>query len=410
MKKLTLFLIIFLFPAIVNADTLYLTSGQKIEGEILNKTSEYIKIDFYGVELTYFLDMIDHVVEKNIQADTSASQKALIKALEYLEYSPEIISEAVEYLSRIYNKIQIESTSNIYVLKENLQNSIHVIHQDIFGDDEKGIYPKHFKLFSLLTDKDIGGFLEDVFTGKTKFSASQRGIALLNSTIECPYISYLGYIMLTAKGLNVKNIGVNGEDFDKHKQLRYSTFFSDFGHVSCMVIIDDQFLIADYTIKKVLGPFKFNDVYAKVNKGLFALNPSIQSGDLFNLYSKIYLLKQSGSLPVIYYNLGTFYEQEWEDFDKAIEYYNKATALDSEFASAYHNLGSIYLKKQDYNKSIEYHNKALLIRPDYAWTYYNLGLSYYLQGDKISAFEQLEKIQKLNKNDIADKLRQIMRQ
>jgi hypothetical protein len=57
-------LALFINPKTVFSETLILKSGQKIEGKILEKTEEYIKIDFQGVTLTYFLDEIENIPAK----------------------------------------------------------------------------------------------------------------------------------------------------------------------------------------------------------------------------------------------------------------------------------------------------------------------------------------------------------
>lgn len=58
---ISLLLLVFLFPVIIFAETIILKSGQKIEGKIIEKTNEYIKIDFQGASLTYFLDEIESI-------------------------------------------------------------------------------------------------------------------------------------------------------------------------------------------------------------------------------------------------------------------------------------------------------------------------------------------------------------
>jgi tetratricopeptide (TPR) repeat protein len=58
---LCVFMAMFLFVPIASADTVYLKTGQKVEGKIIEKTNEFIKIDFTGVVLTYWLDEIEKV-------------------------------------------------------------------------------------------------------------------------------------------------------------------------------------------------------------------------------------------------------------------------------------------------------------------------------------------------------------
>ncbi len=60
-----LFLVISLsFCTFCFAETIILKSGQQIEGKILEKTDKYIKIDFQGVPITYYLDEITSIDEQ----------------------------------------------------------------------------------------------------------------------------------------------------------------------------------------------------------------------------------------------------------------------------------------------------------------------------------------------------------
>ncbi len=61
-KKIILLSVLFLFIAgCAFADTLTLKSGQQIEGKIIEKNSDSVRIDSFGVELTYFLKEIDQI-------------------------------------------------------------------------------------------------------------------------------------------------------------------------------------------------------------------------------------------------------------------------------------------------------------------------------------------------------------
>src|SRR3989338_8719699 len=54
-----LFFIAYIIPASVFAETITLKSGQTIDAKIIEKTDKYIKIDFRGVTLTYYLDELE---------------------------------------------------------------------------------------------------------------------------------------------------------------------------------------------------------------------------------------------------------------------------------------------------------------------------------------------------------------
>lgn len=49
------------FPNIAFAETISLKSGKKIEGKVIEKTDKYIKLDFYGTPITYFIDEIESI-------------------------------------------------------------------------------------------------------------------------------------------------------------------------------------------------------------------------------------------------------------------------------------------------------------------------------------------------------------
>lgn len=53
--------VLFLSVSFVCAEAIVLKSGKTIEGKLLEKTDEYIKIDFQGVPLRYYFDEIDSI-------------------------------------------------------------------------------------------------------------------------------------------------------------------------------------------------------------------------------------------------------------------------------------------------------------------------------------------------------------
>jgi hypothetical protein len=66
-RKRTIILILTAFlyaPIPIFGETIMLKSGQKLEGKIIEKTDKYVKIDFYNVVLTYYVDEIASIGEK----------------------------------------------------------------------------------------------------------------------------------------------------------------------------------------------------------------------------------------------------------------------------------------------------------------------------------------------------------
>ncbi len=69
------FVITLWFATLTFAETIVLKSGKKVEGKIIAKTDEYIKIDFQGVPLTYFFDEIESIDGEKVAAFQSFPEK-----------------------------------------------------------------------------------------------------------------------------------------------------------------------------------------------------------------------------------------------------------------------------------------------------------------------------------------------
>lgn len=103
-----------------------------------------------------------------------------------------------------------------------------------------------------------------------------------------------------------------------------------------------------------------------------------------------------------YNNIGTVYDDLGE-FDRALEYYHKALAIEEKvlgqellnIANTYNNVGGAYLHKGEYNKALEYYDKSLKINekiigtdsPFIATSYCNIGTAYDYMGQYETALE-----------------------
>ncbi|MDD5355623.1 MAG: tetratricopeptide repeat protein [Candidatus Omnitrophica bacterium] len=63
------------FQVLTFAEIIVLKSGETVEGKLVEKTDKYIKIDFQGVPLTYFLNEIQSVNKVDIQPTTIPNNK-----------------------------------------------------------------------------------------------------------------------------------------------------------------------------------------------------------------------------------------------------------------------------------------------------------------------------------------------
>jgi tetratricopeptide (TPR) repeat protein len=108
----------------------------------------------------------------------------------------------------------------------------------------------------------------------------------------------------------------------------------------------------------------------------------------------------------LYNNVGSIYDSKG-DYEKALEYYNRALAIREkvfgtehpDVATSYNNIGNIYYSQGDYEKAQEYLKKALAIfekvlgteHPNVAQLYNNIGFIYRSQGNYRKALEYYKK-------------------
>ena len=72
---------------------------------------------------------------------------------------------------------------------------------------------------------------------------------------------------------------------------------------------------------------------------------------------------------------------------KAISFYDKIIALDTENSDAYFNKGLVYAGMKDYDNCIKCFEKVIQYSPDYPYAYYSLGMAYEQKGMKDKALE-----------------------
>ena len=86
-------------------------------------------------------------------------------------------------------------------------------------------------------------------------------------------------------------------------------------------------------------------------------------------------------------------------YDKAIEEYNKALALNPNVSELHNNLGYAYLDKGDIEQAIMEQKKALDMDPNLANAYYGLALALEKRGDTQGAIQHWEKYLEIAPSD-----------
>ncbi len=104
--------------------------------------------------------------------------------------------------------------------------------------------------------------------------------------------------------------------------------------------------------------------------------------------------------PWAYNNRGIIYADR-QEYEKAIQDYNKAISIKHDHAGSYNNRGNIYLDRKDYGKAMQDFNKAISIKHDFAEAYNNHGIVYFVKKEYEKAMQDYNKAI-LIKHDYAD--------
>lgn len=110
---------------------------------------------------------------------------------------------------------------------------------------------------------------------------------------------------------------------------------------------------------------------------------------------------------IVYNNLGSLYlsifikNPRREFSEKALIFFKKAIELDSELPTAYNGLGSLYKKLGRVEDAIYSWEKALEFDPNFDFPAYNLGITYLEKGEKRRALKYLQLYLKIKNKNIS---------
>jgi serine/threonine protein kinase len=96
-----------------------------------------------------------------------------------------------------------------------------------------------------------------------------------------------------------------------------------------------------------------------------------------------------------YYNRGLTYYY-LKEYDLAIADYNQALSLNVKYALVYYCRGLVYENLNKYTSAIADYDQVIMLAPEFVQAYYNRGLSYSLLANYQRAIENFDKVVKLN--------------
>ena len=144
----------------------------------------------------------------------------------------------------------------------------------------------------------------------------------------------------------------------------------------------------------------FDMLEQRLNEATVQKPPQNQLQTLIDLYSQGQLqqaLKQAEALvqqfpmSVVLYNIQGAILQELGKLDLSINAYNKALAIEPNYADAHYNMGMAFQRQGKLKEAIKAYNKALAIKPDNAEAYNNMGGTLEEQGKLEEAIEAYNK-------------------
>jgi len=97
-----------------------------------------------------------------------------------------------------------------------------------------------------------------------------------------------------------------------------------------------------------------------------------------------------------------------EQYDKGIEWYEKAIETDPDDGLSYFCLANAYRLKNEPGYAVDYYKKAISLRPEHSLSYYHLGLSYKLMGNKEKAWKVYD-VLKEKDGQLAERLKNNIR-
>ena len=96
-----------------------------------------------------------------------------------------------------------------------------------------------------------------------------------------------------------------------------------------------------------------------------------------------------------YYNLGAAYH-ELSQYEESIKSYERSIVIDSDYAEAHNNLGNVYRDAQQHDNAILSYEKAISISPDYVEAQYSLAMTYKDLDQLEAMIQHLEKVIAIN--------------
>lgn len=407
-----LFLIIFNIPTSVFAETIILKSRQKIEGKIIERTDECIKIDFYGVILTYYLDEIDSI-EQNTNARealTNSKKRLYYKNIDEVSILPENEIDLTTAILLVYkewdNEIDID----------NYRKQINEIANNISGKIKTANLKNPAEIVGQINEylsRDLSLRVKKMLTlDQTQKEHESLGKTTLFTYLldkregQCVSFSYLYLVIAERLNLPIYLVAIPYHFFVRYddgitrfniETLQEGTSLEDQYYIKWKNISSDLIIKGIYlrnlNKKEAIGCalLDLNHLYAEKNetdKSIEIINKSLEffpdNVEAYQALGGAYLQKYADL--VVQNN-----QYEPSILELSIEYLEKALNINPNYSDALINLGTAQMMKGEYEVAVQKFKKVLEVKPDYGPAYQRLSALYLILKQYELAWEYANK-------------------
>lgn len=377
-----IFLTIFLLISIAYADIVYLKSGKKVEGKIIEKTDEYVKIDFIGVTLTYWMNEVEKI-QTGVSIDSMSKEIETVKVSEQANTAEAHFKKGTEYLYEgKWPQATTEFKDAISIDSDNLGAHFNLgCAHALVGEHEQAV--EHFEKALLLETVPFDAFCYFNIAGiHTKEAISKRNTDLFKKASENfqKAAQALPNFILAIDYMNHSQMLSNPEIQEKIDNITFSVSERGVAPDSAIFLpetkimgkAEDRILLFDAQGPPLLYFFRSPVCHLMVceSKIDFQDPANLSEEARTCLEATLKLLDnepQTQVNKVVKWNTAIILSNSYlttGNWDKVIEFAEKAKEIGLSYSTQYENLALAYFQKGDYAKANKAAKSALEINPN----------------------------------------------
>lgn len=354
------------FPLVCFAETIVLKSGQVVEGKVVERTDKYIKIDFQGVELTYFMDDIESI-NGAVPIITSSVHNASYGDV-FNKKAEEIFKEYESSIVRVqYFGSSLEEPGGLgFIVREDglIVTNFHTIS----GYNDFQVRFQDGQIYRVVS---INGCDPARDICLIKIGSKNLKPIPLGSSIGLKKGDVLISITVTENNRPKFSVGEFLEEKKKYDEVLLRNTLPGGPGISGAPVFDIQ--------GKVVGIYKGGYDNMKNWRFIIPVEVCKKFIEADNPIAPIEWYKKTGNTPRALFHIGEACSDTGM-LDTAIEYLEQAIALKPDYAQAYSLLCFAYQRLKKSSDALAAAKKAAELNPDCVEVWSNLASAYLTNG------------------------------